>query len=145
MVSSYAVQVPSNKKIQARKPTAKRTSVAILAVTIPPRHVAWHTSPGHDTRVLSGRARRIALLYAATAHEREARDAMADTPVTHSTQNNEDRKNVHNTYNLSKPALRVVIPSVGNLMEGKSCMFNEISSMTILVPAVYQKYSLVTF
>jgi hypothetical protein len=78
----YAAHIPSNRKSQAWKPTAKRTSVAILAVTMPPRHAAWHTSPGHDTWVLSGWSRCIALVYAATAQASETRDATADTPAT---------------------------------------------------------------
>jgi hypothetical protein len=86
---------------------------------------------------LSGRARRIALLYAATAQAREARDAMADTPAMHSIEIKEEK--ILMTYCLSKTALRAVIPSEGNLMGGKSCMFIEVLSMVILVPNIYQE------
>lgn len=44
-----------------------------------------------------------------------------------------------------KHLLGYVIPCVGNCAEEKPCMFNEISSMVILVPIICWKYNLVTF
>lgn len=53
----------------------------IRAANMPPRQVACRTNPGHRTRFLSERTRRIALVYAATAQANEQRDALADNPV----------------------------------------------------------------
>jgi hypothetical protein len=38
-----------------------------------------------------------------------------------------------------------ITPWVGNLMQWKSCVLNEIDGMSILVPVVFWKYNLVTF
>jgi hypothetical protein len=44
---------------------------------------------------------------------------------------------------MSRTSLGYVIPSVGNLTEEKSRLFNEISDMAILAPIVCRKYNAV--
>jgi hypothetical protein len=88
--------VPYKRNSQPLKPTQNKTRAAILAVIIPPHHVAWNNSPGHDTWVLSGQAWCMALVYDATVHARDARDVITDTPATHSIEVNNKRKMVEN-------------------------------------------------
>lgn len=61
--------------------TAAKTNAAILDVSIPPLHNAWSVRLGQAASHLSGRALRIALVYAAIAHAKEHKEAAAEIPV----------------------------------------------------------------